>query len=78
MIGPDRAYLVAITNVSEGWLRRCNNRTEGYLVGRINLRVVLAASTGVHVDDEGRIAWQGGPHRFTAEPIRLELPPLPA
>lgn len=78
MTGPDHVYLAAITNAAEEWIRHCNDRPEGYAVGRVNLRVVLAASSGVHIDDRGRIAWRGGPHRFTAEPAPLESPLPPA
>lgn len=70
---PDRAYLAEITGAAEEWLRRCNNRPwEGLPVGRANLRVVLAASIDVHVNDRGWITWRAAGRKFTAEPVPAE------
>lgn len=74
MMGPDAATLERLA-ASEKWVRRCNGYPkEGMRVSRDGLLVVLYASTDVHLDTEGRIAWRGaGPmstteNGFTAEP----------
>ena len=52
----DPARLDQLTATAEKWLRRCNGRpAAGILIGRNNLRIVLAASKAVTVYDDGTI-----------------------
>jgi hypothetical protein len=71
MSRPDPARLDQITATAEKWLRRCNGRPKaGILVGRANLRAVLAASKAIAVYDDGTITWQAVAGQFSAEPVQ--------
>ena len=74
----DPAYLVAITDKAETWIRRCGDNKTGYPTDRASLRVVLAASSNVHLDEKGRIAWQADGNSFTAEAVPLPEPTTPS
>lgn len=76
---PDPAFLDQITAAAPTWLRRCNGRpSEGIATSPAALRTVLAASTDVARDRQGRITWRGAGRIFTAEPIVEDPPQTPA
>jgi len=78
MKSPDRAYILEITSTAEMWIRRCGDNPRGYPTDHIGLRVALAASDTVVLDDKGWIRWRAGGQHFSAEPVRPESPDLPA
>lgn len=78
MKNPDRAYLLEITSKAEMWIRRCGKNPTGYHINHVDLRVILAASEDVHLDDKGKIRWRAGSNGFSAEPVRPESPAPPA
>jgi len=70
-LSPDA--LDRVMDPTQRWRRRCNGHPEeGILVGRAELRVVLAASISVSVCSDGTLAWSAPSGRFTAEPVCVE------
>lgn len=58
---------------AEKYRRRCNGKpAEGILVGRAELRAVLAVSAAVTLGPGGVITWRANGRGFSAEPVRDE------
>lgn len=56
---------------AEKYRRRCNEQpVEGILVGRAELRAVLASSAAVTLGPGGVISWRANGRGFTAVPVR--------
>jgi len=69
MTGHDPATLDQIMT-AEKYRRRCNGYpAEGILVGRADLRAVLATIAAVILGPGGVISWRVNGRGFTAEPV---------